>query len=299
MTMTTTFTTTTPARILAFPASLLARESRPVVQVVFLLRFVVAAALTVSATAVPWSVVAPGVARAAIGWSLLTVGVYLWNAATDRDTDALNGKGRPLSSGLLSVQLVRRASLGSTALGLVLVATAGAAVLLLGGAFALAGWAYSSGPRPLKQSAHGASAVAALGGFLTFCAGAAACGGLPTGPVLGCAVVMSLWMGVAGSSKDFADVAGDTAAGRRTLPVVVGDRTARLVVAGASTALAAAAAAVALAHGRPLLGLLALVPGSAVLVVHAFRPGRPRTPYRAFMVTQYVAISWTGLLALA
>src|SRR5690606_17643738 len=96
---------------------------------------------------------------------------------------------------------------------------------------------------------HGFFLVVVLGGLFTYLAGWAtvshAVGGTATLPSIEMclfALALSLWMGVAGTTKDLGDVVGDRATGRRTLPVLLGDARARLTTSAATVALAAGSA---------------------------------------------------------
>jgi 4-hydroxybenzoate polyprenyltransferase len=108
---------------------------------------------------------------------------------------------------------------------------------------------------------------------------------------------MSFWMGgVGGIAKDLSDVPGDRLAGRRSWPVVFGERRARRVLATAACVVAASFAVAAAAFSPRLLGSAAavLLGAVAVVVVSADVPGtadraRRRLPYRAFMGTQYLS----------
>jgi 4-hydroxybenzoate polyprenyltransferase len=168
------------------------------------------------------------------------------------------------------------------------------AVLLVAAMLGLGG-GYSAGPRPLKASAAGASAVFVLGGLVTYLAGwCAGGGGAPGARVLLVAGVMSLWMGFAGMTKDLPDVDGDRAAGRRTLPVVLGERHARRLTAALTMAVGVAALCATAWLGvlRPFGVTLAA--GAALVAAALLAPASPargarRVPYRCFMVTQYGA----------
>jgi len=107
-------------------------------------------------------------------------------------------------------------------------------------------------------------------------------------------VTMSLWMALAGTTKDLSDVAGDRAAGRRTLPVLLGDRWARRLMAGlvlvAGSVLLAGAVLVAprLLPPATVLGVGAVAVAGWVLAgTGSTDRRRQRAPYRLFMGSQY------------
>ena len=94
---------------------MLLAESRPPVQIVFLLRLVAFAAAV------------DGVGRLAgtgllglAGWSMIWMSVYVFNGVSDVDADRRNGSGRPIASGRLPVGTAAQAAvlLAVTGLGL-------------------------------------------------------------------------------------------------------------------------------------------------------------------------------------
>jgi 4-hydroxybenzoate polyprenyltransferase len=108
------------------------------------------------------------------------------------------------------------------------------------------------------------------------------------------AVALSAWMGVGGMTKDLSDVEGDRLAGRRTLPILVGERWARCLIAVSALALAAgfvAAAQLAAARIAPAAWVMAAgACGLAGCVVTGYSHGersRRRRVYWSFMTTQY------------
>ena len=270
------------------------REARPVVQLIFLLRFCVGGMLAWAYRdpGVPWTSVV-----AAAGWVAATWAIYLVNGIADVVEDRENGSARPIASGRLATGPASVAGwlLAGVAIGcgaavsltqLVLV------VLMLG-----VGWAYSMGPHPLKKSVAGFTTSVIALGMLTYLAGWCAVAGpqRPSAALLLFGAVMSCWMGLVGSTKDLPDERGDRKAGRRTLPVVLGARTARVVMAGQAVLLGLAFLVAAATWHAPLLPVAVVVLAGALTVAGiALRPVRDdralkRRPYRAFMLTQYVA----------
>jgi len=272
--------------------SLSLREARPQVQVIFLLRFATAAALALLSGVRP----GPAVLAGAVAWFLLTWAVYLLNGVADVVEDRANGSRRPIARGDLSPAAATRI-VGSLAVaGLVVAATVSPLLVLLGAGQFLLGWAYSMGPAPLKRAAVPAAVSVVLAGLLTYAAGAVSAGGSPAAHLLLFPAMMALWMAVGGVTKDLSDVSGDRVAGRRTLPILLGERHARRImamvagaVAGGFVVLAAASPpAVRLASWLVLLGAVIL---ACVVCTPASRGDafRRRWPYRIFMATQYIA----------
>lgn len=240
----------------------------------------------------------PGPWLGAAMWACVTLAVYVFNGATDVEEDEANRSARPIASGRLAAGRAVRAAvglgvsgvLGSVALGLHGVAAAAAMALALG-------VLYSAPPLRLKRWPSGLAVTATLGVLLTYYAGHAANGGGGARTETAVfAVAMALWVGLVGQTKDFSDVEGDRRAGRKSLPVVRGERAAGLFVAGAALGIGAGFASFAFFSASEELlwpaGVLAV--GAAAVAVVALGPWskggrrrRRRRPYRVFMGTQY------------
>jgi 4-hydroxybenzoate polyprenyltransferase len=274
------------------------REARPVVQVVFQLRYLAGVLLSGGLAGAGVGAVVGG----ALVWLAATSSVYVLNGAADVTEDRANGSRRPVAAGVLGVVAARRAAVALGGLALAGAALVSAALLLFTACVLVLGVAYSQPPAALKRWTSGVALVGISGGLLTYAAGAVV-GGRPTPATLVFAGLSATWMAAVGAlTKDLPDATGDRAAGRRTVVVRHGDRAARVLAAGA--ALVVGAAGPVLAH---LLAPALLVPGWTLavggLVVAGYalgvRPGQSRTrrrwPYRAFMVTQY-AVHLTLLL---
>lgn len=266
-------------------------EARPQVQIIFLMRFAAGALLCAPGAAVARTAVA------ALAWGCATVAIYVFNGVADRVEDMANGSSRPIARG----DLPAWAALGVSA-ALAAAACAGAcweggwavAVMVV---YLMVGYCYSGPPFPFKSRYYAASIGGGALGLLSYLGGAASTG-QRTGPQLAVyAAMMTLWMGgVGGIAKDLSDVAGDRAAGRRTWPVVLGERRARLALRCTAVAVAAVFTAVAAltcvrllwCAGVVLLGATAVCVASRQAGEQAVRPRR-RLPYRAFMWTQYLS----------
>jgi 4-hydroxybenzoate polyprenyltransferase len=270
------------------------REARPVVQVMFQIRFFAGWALSGAAFG------GRGTARlffGAAGWLCVTTVVYLLNGVSDVEADRRNGKQRPIARGELPLRAAWRAAIVTAACGLVLAALSSPWVLAAAAAVLYLGWLYSMGPRPAKEHCGGMLSVVGAAWLLTYASGwLASGGGHLNARLVVFAVGMVVWMGFAAMSKDLPDIDGDRAAGRRTWPVRFGEPRARLLVA-ATTVLAGAALAAAV--WRLVPGVWAVGPvvaaGSLALAAcllsrlsQGSRRRRSR-PYQTFMITQYAA----------
>ena len=148
----------------------------------------------------------------------------------DRHVDAINEPDRPIPSGRIPGRWGFYIALGWTALSL-------AAATLLGpvgfGAAVfglLAAWAYSAPPTRLKRNGWwGNSAVAiCYEGVPWFTGAAVAAAAMPDWRIVLVAFVYSVGAHGIMTLNDFKSVAGDTAMGLRSLPVILGtDRAAR------------------------------------------------------------------------
>ncbi len=268
------------------------REARPQVQVIFLLRFATAAALSL----ISGAPARPAILIGAVAWFLLTWAIYLMNGIADLVEDRANGAHRPIARGDLSPAAATRIAWGLVVGGLLIAATVSPLLVLLGAGQSLLGWAYSMGPVPLKRVTLHAVVSVVLAGLLTYAAGALCAGGRPEEHLLVFPAMMALWMAVGGVTKDLSDVKGDRLAGRRTLPIRLGERRARQIMAMVAGAIAGGFVVLAadspptvrLASWLVLLGAttLAWVVCGAASRGDAFRR---RWPYRIFMATQYIA----------
>ncbi|MGW0480480.1 UbiA family prenyltransferase [Nonomuraea sp. NPDC003214] len=282
-------------------------EARPLVLAVSALRYLTGVALALPAATAAASF--PQVAQGAAAWVLSIFAIYLFNGVTDVAEDQINGSGRPIARGDLDARLAAVVAAGAGCLALVATAgLPGQMPWIIAGNLVL-GYLYSGPPLPLKDTSGGTVAVLCLSGLLSYLAGftvATAGGGVaaPTALVLFAGVAIGWMVFVGVPAKDLSDIEGDTAAGRRTLGVLIGERMSRQVMVGAAVVLLVAfALAVALARA-PLGGVVAALAAGVVAVAAAGLPAargpeagagggdggrrRARRPYGAFMGTQHL-----------
>jgi 4-hydroxybenzoate polyprenyltransferase len=272
-------------------------EARPCVLLIFLLRFLVGSALS-GTDATQGTLVR--IAATALVWELAVFAVYLFNGVTDVQEDRINGSRRPIARGALPTSVARWVTVGAA-----VVSAAGGLVLGLGIFWAVLallglGYCYSSPAIHLKSHAIAAAATGMLLGLLTYHAGHSAYTGngwsYPGGALPVFMVGVTVWMGlVGGLTKDLSDVAGDVAAGRRTVPAVFGEARARRAVAGAALGLAMGFCAAGVSTSPLLIwpGIAMLGGATALTIVCLGRFGQgnrlsSRRPYRVFMTTQYL-----------
>ncbi|MEU4549569.1 UbiA family prenyltransferase [Nonomuraea dietziae] len=286
-----------PPRALAFCVA----EARPMVLAISAMRYLTGVALALPAATAAASL--PRISQGAVAWVLSIFAVYLFNGVTDVVEDRINGSGRPIARGDLDARVAAAVAAGAGCLALVATWGLPAPMFWIVAANLVLGYLYSGPPLPLKASSSGTVAVLCLSGLLSYLAGftvATAGGGVaaPTALVLfaGVAICWMVFVGV--PAKDLSDIAGDAAAGRRTLGVLLGERMSRLVMVGAAVVLLAGfGVAVSLLQVR--LGGVVLVLAAGVVAVAvagllaAPRPGsedrrRTRRPYGAFMGTQHL-----------
>ena len=208
----------------------------------------------------------------------LQIGVNYANDYSDgiRGTDeARVGPVRLVASGLAAPRQVRGAALASFAVacvaGLVLAATTSWWLLALGAAAVAAAWTYTGGSHPYGYRGFGEVAVFAFFGVaavvgtafvqvrsLTWLALAAS---IPVG-LLACALLVI---------NNLRDIPSDTAAGKRTLAVRIGDQRTRLLYAGCALVPFAVAAVIGAVRPLALLTLAALP--LALAPIQAVRSG--------------------------
>src|SRR5260370_26519618 len=119
-------------------------EARPLVQLIFLLRFT-AGVLLGGQGSVPLARALLGAA----GWSAATVSVYLFNGIADRVEDVANGSSRPIARGDLPVSFALTVTVLAASLGFAAAwghGTWPAAAMV---AILVVGYTYSDPPFPL------------------------------------------------------------------------------------------------------------------------------------------------------
>ncbi|TRV80409.1 hypothetical protein FKN01_06570 [Streptomyces sp. 130] len=283
------------------------REARPLVQVMFVLRFVTGALLTASAAHQRPD--APHLAVGAAAWWAATVSVYVFNGVSDLCEDRANGSRRPLAGGLLTEAAARRAVVVTAVAGLLLGCAAGWRVAEAAAVFLALGYAYSAPRIAAKCRSWSASAVTCAAAVTTYLAGIASSGSPLSAEATVFALVLSLGVGlIAAVAKDLGSTRGDALAGRRTLAVVRGEHSARRFCAVSGVTLTLALTAGALwVHEVPLDAAAVVFAAGALCVAGRCRAPRPgdqriaggghRAPYRSWMVTQY-AVHLSALAAI-
>ncbi len=225
---------------------------------------VVGGACAVAAEAPRWWMLAP----AAVVSLALQIGVNYANDYSDgvRGTDADRvGPVRLVGSGIFPARSVKRAALLSLAVagvaGLVLAAATTWWLLVVGAAAMLAAWFYTGGPRPYGYAGWGEVFVFVFFGVVATTGTEYVVGGTisPTG------ILASVAAGAFACAllvvNNLRDIPGDTAAGKRTLAVRMGDPATRRFFA--SLVVLAAVAVSASAVTSDIWALLGLVGISA------------------------------------
>jgi 4-hydroxybenzoate polyprenyltransferase len=268
-------------------------EARPVVLFIYAMRFFAAFALAYVDTGLavsPWRF-----ALALLTWLLAAASVYLFDGAMDVVEDRLNGSTRPIARGDLPRAFALNVNFLWAGLSLAGAVLLGSPYVFLVPVILVLGYAYSAPILRLKRWSAAAGATVLVAGLLTFVAGGAVSGSTSTSMTLMVfALAMSSWMGFVGAlAKDFSDVPGDTLTGRRTCAVVKGIRRAAWRLSLNAFLVGTGFLVAALAVDRLLVWPAVVVLAGALAIALGCRPqpaqARPRGPYRAFMVTQYLA----------
>jgi 4-hydroxybenzoate polyprenyltransferase len=269
-------------------------EARPVVQGIFLLRLLTG----VSFSGLVFSFeFAFSLLCGAISWVCATTAVYLYNGVRDVEEDRANGSSRPIARGALSVTQAMFAVYLLGALSLLGCALTEPSLVWGVVAILVIGWLYSGPPLYLKRWPAGLAITAVILAVPTYYAGyALGAGGVNKGAFIVFVAAMVLWMVIAGQTKDLSDVRGDEKAGRRSLPIVWGEEVARCAISGAALALGGMFLLTGILFiGEVLIPSVALLLGALAVAVVLLGPwgrgdrAKRRRPYRAFMITQYVA----------
>ncbi len=168
----------------------------------------------------------------------IQVGTNYANDYSDgvRGTDTRRvGPVRLVASGLAPAAAVRRAAIASFGVaalaGLALAAAAGWWLILVGAASVAAGWLYTGGPRPYGYVGLGEVFVFVFFGLVATVGSAY----VQLERITGLAVAASVPVGLLAVAllvvNNLRDIPGDTASGKRTLAVRVGDRVTRRLYA--------------------------------------------------------------------
>jgi len=272
------------------------REARPVVQLVFAMRFAVGGTLSLSSTTFsPLHAVAGQTSWLAAVWF-----VYLVNGVSDVAGDRLNSSSRPIARGVLGLERANVISVVLCAFSILVGGVVGLEFSLLCASMLVLGVIYSHGPYALKRWSPSASLTVGAAGFASYVAGAFAYNGAVSSSTVLVAGVMGAWMAAGGNYKDLGDEVGDRSAGRRTLPVLLGRRRAALLIWTVCLAISLLAL-FATFRDPAIWPAVALVPAAALLARSwAFKQSDEaegaagaKFPYRVFMVSQYTV---NGLL---
>lgn len=156
------------------------------------------------------------------------------NDYCDRHVDAINEPGRPIPSGRVSGNWPIWIALSGSAISLALAAALGLWVLLATCVALFFGWAYSSAPFRFKRSGWTGPLVCALSyeGLSWFTGASVMTAGLPSVQIIIILLLYSIGAHGIMTLNDFKAVAGDTAMGLRSLPVILGVRRAVWLACG-------------------------------------------------------------------
>jgi 1,4-dihydroxy-2-naphthoate octaprenyltransferase len=242
--------------------------------------FVGARPRTLPAAVVPVAVgtaVAVGEAPHGIVWwraaaaLVVAVAVQVGTNYANDYSDGLRGADAPatrtgpvrlVGSGLAPATAVRTAALVAFLIaalaGLALAVAVDLRLILVGVASIAAGWFYTGGPRPYGYAGLGEVFVFVFFGLVATVGSAYVQTERVTGLAVGAAVPIGLLATALLVANNLRDIPSDTAAGKRTLAVRLGDRRTRGLYAGLLTAAFLGMALVSVAFERPW-GLVALV----------------------------------------
>ncbi len=181
----------------------------------------------------------PFSAAVAIKIALGTLMAALLNGASntlnqiyDLENDRINKPGRMIPSGIVSVREAAWVSAVLYAAALALAAIVSAQCLLLAATAAVLTYIYSAPPLRTKRTALGANlTIAVPRGVLLKVAGWSTVKTIWVHEAWTVGAIFGIFLLGATTTKDFADMEGDRAAGCRTLPVVFGVRKAAWITA--------------------------------------------------------------------
>jgi geranylgeranylglycerol-phosphate geranylgeranyltransferase len=178
----------------------------------------------------PW--VAAKIALGTLMAAVLNAASNTLNQVTDLEADRINKPGRPLPQGRVTASEALRLAGFLYLLAFVLAAPVGPQCTLLAGTAAVLTVLYSAPPFRLKAVPYLANVVIAVPrGVLLKVAGWACVRDFGRLEPWYIGLIFGLFLLGATTTKDFADMRGDAAAGFRTLPVVHGPRRAAWIIA--------------------------------------------------------------------
>jgi geranylgeranylglycerol-phosphate geranylgeranyltransferase len=186
-----------------------------------------------------------------------------WNDICDADADRVNRPGeRPFAAGRISGTAARAIVVAGAVIGLAAAAAIGVRQLLVAAAALAVMLAYSPILKP--RPGVGNVAVALVAGLPPLYGALAV--GVPSAGLVPWA--LATWLHLPREIvKDVEDQTGDRAVGRRTLPLVVGQRPAEVVAAGVALLFVPASLLLPRAAGYGgAYYLIALIPQMAVLI---------------------------------
>ncbi len=178
------------------------------------------------------------------------------------DTDRV-GPTRLVAAGLATARQVKLAALAAFAVagiaGLALAVAVGPELLVVGAVSMVAGWAYTGGPRPYGYHGLGEVFVFVFFGLVATVGSAY----VHTEQISGLAVVAAIPVGALAVAllviNNLRDIPGDSATGKRTLAVRLGDRATRRLYVSLIVVVAAGIVACGVFRPPALIGLAGLV----------------------------------------
>lgn len=157
---------------------------------------------------------------------------YVYNDASDIDADRINAANRPLPSGRASKAQAMKLAVTSAALGLILSLLLNPLVLATALSGIFLGYIYSTPRFSLKNHPLSKVIVCCLWAGIACLGGSLAVSPVITGKIL-YALGLFMLQGLAFSPMgDLMDIAGDRAAGKRTIAVVLGPSLTAKMIAG-------------------------------------------------------------------
>ena len=280
-------------------ARLLLAGSRPRTLPVAVVPVAVGAGLAVGQGGARWA----EVVLALVVSLAIQVGTNYANDYADgvRGTDVGRvGPARLVGGGLVPARTVKAAALISfgvaAAAGLWVCLLTSPWLLLAGAASIGAGWCYTGGPRPYGYLGLGELFVFVFFGLLAVMGSAYVASGRLTAADAVAAVPVGLLAVALLVVNNLRDIPGDTAAGKRTLAVVLGDARTRLLYGAVVLGGVVLSGAVAVLRPGALLGLLAL-PLALRPVARVRRGAVGRDLVPALVLTGSLQLAFGALLA--
>jgi geranylgeranylglycerol-phosphate geranylgeranyltransferase len=210
---------------------------------------------------------------------LLTVGLYVLNDLTDADLDRMNKKRRPIPMGIVTKRQAVFFIISTNAVaGLIALSTGNLATILLIVPMIAIGILYSAPKVALKDRFVVKTLTIGVYMSLSLMLGSTVgsdLSNLAVSSVLAYGSLMVLMMVfVTSPYNDLGDIEGDAAAGRKTIPVVIGRKATLVMIGATACTMSAASWVLYFSSSLGITGAIVMSIVSSLILVNIIRTSR-------------------------